>query len=340
MNLKFEELGGIQKTAILLVAIGTEAAAQILRNMKEKDIERVTFEIANLEEISSEVIDQVVDEFFQMVKAQEFISMGGIEYAQKVLDKAVGGQKSTEIVRRVQSVQSQAQRGFNLLKKADHNQILNLISSEHPQTIALILAHLDARQTANILLNLPDDLRTDVVYRIATMEKVSSDLLEEIEDVLKGQIESIYTRELNEAGGPRAVAEILNLAGKTTERNILENIERRDRDLAQEIRDLMFVFDDVLLLDDRSIQRLMKEVDTRVLAVALKGSSEEIRNRIFKNVSERAANMIREEIEYMGPVRVREVEEAQRLIVDTIRELEDAGEIVIMGSDGGEEFIL
>lgn len=339
MNLKFENLSGIQKTAILLVAIGPEAAAQILRNMKEKDIERVTFEIANLEEISSEVIDQVVDEFFQMVKAQEFMSIGGIDYAQKVLDNAIGAQKASEIVRRVQSVQSQAQRGFNLLKKADHNQILNLISSEHPQTIALILAHLDARQTANILLNLPDEVRTDVVYRIATMEKVSSDLLEEIEDVLKGQIESVYTRELNEAGGPRAVAEILNLAGKTTERNILEDIERRDSGLAEEIRNLMFVFEDILLLDDRSIQRLMKEVDTKVLAVALKGSSEEIRDRIFKNVSERAANMIKEEIEYMGPLRVREVEEAQRLIVDIIRDLEDAGEIVIMGNDGREEFI-
>jgi flagellar motor switch protein FliG len=336
---KFEDLNGVQKTAILLVAIGPEAASQVFKSLKEKDIERVAFEIANMEEISSEVIEQVIDEFFQMIRAQDYISIGGIEYAQRILYNSVGAHKAQEIVRRVQSVQSQAQRGFNLLKKADHNQILNLINSEHPQTIALILAHLDARQTANILMGLPEELRTDVVYRIATMEKVSSDLLEEIEDVLKGQIELVYTRELNEAGGTQAVAEILNLAGKTHERSILEGIERRDAELAQQIRNLMFVFDDILLLDDRSIQRLMKDVDTKSLAVALKGSSGEIRERILKNISERAANMIKEEMDYMGPVRVREVEEAQQRIVDIIRDLEEAGEIIIMGSDGGDEFI-
>jgi len=336
---KFEDLSGVQKTAILLVAIGSEAASQIFKNMKEKDIERVTFEIANLEEITAEVIDQVVDEFFQMVKAQDYISIGGIDYAQKVLNSAVGTQKAQEIVRRVQSVQSQAQRGFNLLKKADHSQILNLINNEHPQTIALILAHLDSRQTANILMNLPEELRTDVVYRIATMEKVSTDLLEEIEDVLKGQIETVYTRELNEAGGTQAVAEILNLTGKSNERTILDGIERRDAELAQQIRNLMFVFEDILLLDDRSIQRLMKDVDTKTLAVALKGSSEEIKGRILKNISERAANMIKEEMEYMGPMRVREVEEAQQRVVDVIRDLEESGDIVIMGGDAGDEFI-
>lgn len=337
--MKFEDLSGVQKTAILLVAIGSEAASQIFKNMKEKDIERVTFEIANLEEITAEVIDQVVDEFFQMVKAQDYISIGGIDYAQKVLNSAVGTQKAQEIVRRVQSVQSQAQRGFNLLKKADHSQILNLINNEHPQTIALILAHLDSRQTANILMNLPEELRTDVVYRIATMEKVSTDLLEEIEDVLKGQIETVYTRELNEAGGTQAVAEILNLTGKSNERTILDGIERRDAELAQQIRNLMFVFEDILLLDDRSIQRLMKDVDTKTLAVALKGSSEEIKGRILKNISERAANMIKEEMEYMGPMRVREVEEAQQRVVDVIRDLEESGDIVIMGGDAGDEFI-
>ncbi len=337
--MKYEDLNGVQKTAILLVAIGPEAASKVFKSLKEKDMERVTFEIANIEEITSEIIDQVVEEFFQMIKAQDFISIGGIDYAEKVLLSAVGAQKAHEIVRRVQSVQNQAQRGFNLLKRADHNQILNLISNEHPQTIALILAHLDSRQAASILLGLSDEVRTDVVFRIATMEKVSTDLLEEIEDALKGQIELVYTRELNEAGGKEAVAEILNLAGKSAERNILEGIERRDAELAQGIRNLMFVFDDILLLDDRSIQRLMKDVDTKTLAVALKGSSEEIRERILKNISERAASMIKEEMEYMGPMRVREVDEAQQRIVDVIRDLEETGEIVIMGGEGEDQFI-
>ena len=337
--MKAEDLSGVQKTAILLVAIGPEAASKVFKSLKEKDIERVTFEIANLEEITSEIIDHVVEEFFQMIKAQDFISIGGIDYAEKVLLSAVGAQRAHEIVRRVQSVQNQAQRGFNLLKRADHNQILNLINNEHPQTIALILAHLDSRQAASILLGLSDEVRTDVVYRIATMEKVSTDLLEEIEDALKGQIELVYTRELNEAGGKEAVAEILNLAGKSAERSILEGIERRDAELAQGIRNLMFVFDDILLLDDRSIQRLMKDVDTKTLAVALKGSSEEIRERILKNISERAASMIKEEMEYMGPMRVREVDEAQQRIVDVIRDLEESGEIVIMGGEGEDQFI-
>lgn len=337
--MKFEELSGVQKTAILLVAIGPEAASKVFRSLKDKEMERVTFEIANMEEITSEVLDQVIEEFFQMIKAQDFISIGGLDYAEKILLSAVGPQKAHDIVRRVQSVQNQAQRGFNLLKRADHNQILSLINNEHPQTIALILAHLDSRQAASILLGLSEEVRTDVVFRIATMEKVSTDLLEEIEDALKGQIELVYTRELNEAGGKEAVAEILNLAGKTAERNILEGIERRDAELAQGIRNLMFVFDDILLLDDRSIQRLMKDVDTKTLAVALKGSSEEIRERILKNISERAAGMIKEEMEYMGPMRVREVDEAQQRIVDVIRDLEETGEIVIMGGEGEDQFI-
>jgi flagellar motor switch protein FliG len=336
---KLENLTGVQKTAILLVAIGPEPAAKIFKNLKEKDIERITFELANLDEITSEIIDEVIDEFFQMVKAQDYISIGGIDYAEKILLTAVGAEKAHEIVRRVQSVQSQAQRGFNLLKRADHNQILNLISGEHPQTIALILAHLETRQAANILMGLGEELRADVVYRIATMEKVSSDLLEELEDALKGQIELVYTREMNEAGGKESVAEILNLAGKSAERGILEGIERRDAELAQDIRNLMFVFDDILMLDDRSIQRLMKDVDTKTLAVALKGSSAEIRDRILKNISERAASMIKEEMEYMGPIRVKEVDDAQQRIVDVIRDLEEAGDIVIMGGEGGDEFI-
>lgn len=338
--MEYESLTGIQKAAILMVAIGIDAASHVFRLMPELDIERVTMEIAKLEEVPSDVLDRVVEEFFQLLKAQEFISIGGIEYATKVLQSAIGEKRAIEIVRRVQAAQKQQLRGFNLLKKTDHNQILNLISNEHPQTIALVLAYLEPLQAANIVQSLPAELQHDVVYRIATMEKIPSDLLEEIESVLKTEIESVFTRELNEIGGTKSVAEILNLAGKSLEKSVLEEIQRSNEELAQEIRGLMFTFDDIQGLDDRSIQRLLKEVDTKVLTVALKGSTDEIRNKIFSNMSDRAATMIQEEMEYMGPLRVKEVDEAQRQIVEIIRTLEEEGEIVIMSGDGGDEFIV
>ena len=227
-----------------------------------------------------------------------------------------------------------------MLKKADHNHILNLINNEHPQTIALILAYLEPKQAANIISDLPSDLQHDVVYRIATMEKISSDLLHEIEAVLKEQIDAVYTKELNEVGGTKAVAEILNMGGKSLEKSVMEEIQQRNPDLAQEIRGLMFTFEDIQTLDDRSIQRLLKEVDTKVLTIALKGAPEEIQNKIFSNMSERAASMVKEEMEFMGPLRVKDVDEAQRQIVEIIRTLEEEGEIVIMTGEGSDEFIV
>ncbi len=338
--MEFENLTGLQKAAILMIALGIDVASEVLKILPEKDLVEVTKEIANLREVPSEIIDRVVDEFFELLKAQEFITIGGLEYASKVLQNAVGSKKAFEIVKKVQFAQDQAMRGFNLLKKADYNQILNLINNEHPQTIALILAYLEPKQAANILMSLSADLQQDVIYRIAKMEKIPADLLNEIESVLKQQLESVYTKELNEIGGTKAVAEILNMGGKTLEKPVLEEIQKRNQELAQEIRGLMFTFEDIQHLDDRSIQRLLKEVDTKVLTIALKGSTEEIQNKIFSNMSERAASMIKEEMEFMGPLRVKEVDEAQRQIVEIIRSLEEEGEIVIMTGEGGDEFIV
>ncbi len=336
----YDNLTGIQKSAILMVSLGVDTASEIFKSMPEPEMERIAMQIASLEEVPSEVMDRVVDEFFQLVKAQEYLTQGGLPYASKLLEEALGSNKANEIIRRMEALQSEQARGFSLLKRADIQQVLNLLGNEHPQTIAVVISHLEPKQAAGVLAYLPSELQHEVIYRIATMEKISSDLLEDVENLIKVQIESVYTRELNEVGGVEAVAEILNLSGKSLEKSIIERIQERDNDLAQEIRSLMFTFEDIQKLDDRSIQRLLKEVDTKVLTIALKGSTEEIQNKIFANMSSRAAEMVKEEMEFLGPLRVKEVDEAQRQIVEIIRTLEEEGEIVIMGGDGGEEFVV
>ena len=285
-------------------------------------------------------MDKVVEEFFQMIKAQEYITQGGVGYASKLLEEAMGTSKANDIIRRMEAVQSEAARGFSLLKRADIQQINNLIANEHPQTISLVLAHLDPKQASAVLAGLNPDVQSDVIYRLANMEKISSDLLDDVENIIKIQIESVYTRELNEVGGTKSVAEILNLSGKITEKQIIEFIQEQNPELAQEIRGLMFTFEDIQKIDDRGIQRLLKEVDTKVLTIALKGSSELIQEKILGNMSTRAGQMVKEEMEFLGPLRVKEVDDSQRQIVEIIRSLEEDGEIVIIGGEGGEEFIV
>ncbi len=338
-ELTYESLTGLQKAAILMVALGVETASLVARGLKEEEIEDITREMTKLRDIPGPVIDKVVDEFYQMMKAQEYIEQGGPEYAEKLLQEALGPHRASEVLNRVQ--RSMHIGGFQLLRRADANQILNLIQNEHPQTIALILSFLDASQSAQIIMRLPDDLQREVIYRMATMEKVPTELLNEVEKALEQQIESVETgHAMNEPGGVQVVAEILNMAGKTVEKTILDEIENRDPDLAERIRDLMFTFDDLVYLDDRSIQRVLKEVDTRQMALALKGASEEVKQKIFANMSARAAEMLREELEYMGPVRVRDVEEAQRQIANLVRSLEEEGEIVIVRGGGSEEILV
>jgi len=337
--MKYDDLTGHQKTAILMVAIGVEAASSIYKTMPESEIEKITVEITNLEEIPSSIMDKVVEEFFDLIKAQEFLAMGGIDYAMELLQRSLGDNRAQEIIKSVLSAYEERSSGFNLLKVADTNHILNLISNEHPQTIALVLAFLDPKQAATIIQNLDPKIQGDVVYRIATMEKISSDLLDQIGNALKDQIESAYVKELNEIGGKQSVAEMLNLAGKGVEKSIMDSLNERSKDLAVEIRALMFTFEDIQKLDDRSLQRFLKEVETKLLTVALKGATEEMQEKIFGNMSARASTMIREEMEFMGPLRVKEVDDAQRQLIDIIRSLEDEGEIVIASGDGEDEFV-
>ena len=335
--LTIENLTGRQKASILVIAIGTEAASQIFKHLKDKDVERLAVEIANMKDIPSTIMEAVIEEFYQMIMAQEYISQGGIDYAKGVLEKAVGPRKAHEVISKVESAIHVS--GFTLLKDVDPNQLLNFIQHEHPQTISLILANLEAKQVATIIADLPPELQADVAYRIASMGKISPELLNDIESVLETQVETVFGQDLSTAGGAKAVAEVLNLASRTAEKTILADLEKRNPELATEIKNLMFTFDDLILLDDRSVQRVMREIDTKDLSISLKVANDELKDSIFRNMSERAANLIKEELEFMGPVRLKDVEEAQMKIVDIVRTLEEDGEIVISGRGGEEEII-
>ncbi len=336
-QLNIEKLTGRQKASILIIAIGTEAASQIFKHLKEKDVERMAVEIAQMKDVPSAIMEAVIEEFYQMIMAQEYISQGGIDYAKGVLEKALGPRKAHDIVSKVETAIHVS--GFKLLKDVDPNQLLNFIQHEHPQTISLILANLEPQQTASIMADLQPALQADVAFRMATMGKISPDLLNDIESVLESQVETVFGQDLSSAGGAKAVAEILNMASRSTEKTILSDLDIRNPNLATEIKNLMFTFDDVVLLDDRSIQRVLREVDTKDLSLALKVASDDLKESFFRNMSERAANLIREELSFMGPVRLRDVEESQMKVVEVVRSLEEDGEIVISGRGGEEEVV-
>lgn len=328
------ELTGKQKAAILLIALGPELSSNILKHMREDEIEKLTLEIANQRKISQEVKDEVINEFHQMCLAKEFLSTGGIDYAREILEKALGSEKAVLIINKLTS--SLQIRPFDFARKTDPAQLLNFIQNEHPQTIALIMAYLQPEQAGSILSALPPDRQVDVAKRIATMDRTSPDVIKDVERILERKLSSLVTQDFTAAGGVDAIVEVLNRVDRTTERTIIENLEVQHPELAEEIKKRMFVFEDIVLLDDRSLQLVLREVDTKELALALKASSTEVAEKIYKNMSKRASEMLREEIEYMGPVRIRDVEEAQQKIVNVIRRLEESGEIVVSRGKGDE----
>lgn len=329
---------GPTKAAIVMVALGSEASSQIFKNLDEADIERLSTEIARLDNISPAMREAVLEEFHNLAMAHQFISQGGIDYAREILEGALGSRKAKEILEKVQ--QSIRTTGFNLLESIDPKQLVNYIQKEHPQTIALLLAHMEPKNAASIVSALPQELQVDVATRIATMESISPETLGQVEEVLVNQVRSLFGGDVSEIGGVKAVAEMLNNVDRGAEKNILGNLERENPELATEIKNLMFVFEDVQLLDDRSMQRVLKEVDTKELAMALKGASEELQEKFFRNMSSRAAEMIREDMQFMGPIRLKDVEEVQQRIVDVIRRLEEEGEIIISGRGGEEEVVV
>jgi flagellar motor switch protein FliG len=331
------ELSGKQKAAILLIALGPDISSQVLKHLREDEIEKLTLEIANQRKIPQEVKDTVVAEFHQMCLAQEFISSGGIEYARDILEKALGAEKAVTIINKLTS--SLQIRPFDFARKTDPAQLLNFIQNEHPQTIALIMAYLQPDQSAIILSALAPDRQVDVARRIATMDRTSPDVIKDVEKILERKLSSLVTQDFTAAGGVDSIVDVLNRVDRTTERTIIENLEVQHPELAEEIKKRMFVFEDLVMLDDRSLQLVLREVDSKELALALKASSSEVGEKIFKNMSKRASEMLREEIEFMGPVRIRDVEEAQQKIVNVIRRLEESGEIVVSRGKGDEMIV-
>lgn len=330
-------LTGKQKAAILIVSLGPEIAANIYRFLREEDIEQLTLEIANLNKVSNEQKNDILEEFYQMLVAQNYITEGGIDYAKEVLEKALGTQKAIEIINRLTS--SLQVRPFDFIRKADPSQLMNFLQNENSQTIALVMTYLTPEQSSSLLSSLSPEKQVDIARRVATMDRTSPEIIMEVEKVLERQMASVVTEDYTNVGGIQAVVNILNNVDRGTEKNIIEALEVDNPELAEEIRRRMFVFEDILSLDNRSIQRTLREVDNQDLTMALKGASEDVKKRIFENMSKRQAEMVKEDVEYMGPVRLRDVEEAQQKIVNIIRKLEEAGEIII-SRGGGDEIIV
>ncbi|AJQ27314.1 flagellar motor switch protein FliG [Pelosinus fermentans] len=328
------ELSNKQKAAILLIALGPEVSSQVFKHLKEDEMEKLTLEIANQRKVTQEQKEKVLAEFHQMLVANNYISSGGLDYAREILEKALGAEKAVSIINRLTS--SLQIRPFDFARKTDPGQLLNFIQNEHPQTIALIMSYLQAEQSGTILSSLPPDRQVDVAKRIATMDRTSPDVLKDVERILERKLSAMVTQDFTSAGGVDSIVEILNRVDRSTERTIMENLEVQNPELAEEIKRRMFVFEDIVLLDDRSLQLVLREIESKDLALALKASSNEVAGKIYKNMSKRAADMLREEIEYMGPVRIRDVEEAQQKIVNVIRRLEESGEIVVARGKGDE----
>ncbi len=331
-----QELLGIQKAAILLIALGPERSATIFKYLKEEEIEDLTLEIANTRSITPAVKETVINEFYEVCLAQQYIAEGGIGYAKELLEKALGEDKALDVIGRLTA--SLQVKPFEFIRKTEASQLLNFIQDEHPQTIALILSYLNPGQAALIISALPPDRQPDVARRIATMDRTSPDVIKDVEKILESKLSSLVNQDYTIIGGVDSIVEILNTVDRSTEKHIMEILEMDEPELADEIRKKMFVFEDVLLLDDRSIQRVLRDVDNADLGIALKGANEEVQNAIFNNLSKRLATMIREDMEFMGPVRMKDVEEAQQKIVNIIRRLEDSGEIII-SRGGGDEII-
>ena len=332
-----QDYTGIQKAAILLIALGPERSADIFKHLKEDEIEELTLEIANTRSVSPQVKEDVLNEFYQICLAQQYIAEGGIGYAKELLDKALGEDRAKEVITKLTA--SLQVRPFEFVRKTDPSQLLNFIQDEHPQTIAMILSYLTSAQAALVIGALPPEKQADVAKRIAMMDRTSPDVIKEVERVLEKKLSSLVNQDYTIVGGVDAIVNILNTVDRTTEKHIMESLEIEEPELADEIRKKMFLFEDILLLDDRAIQRVLRDVDNADLGVALKAANEEVQNVIFKNLSKRLAAMIKEDMEFMGPVRMKDVEEAQQKVVSVIRKLEDSGEIVI-SRGGGDEIVV
>jgi flagellar motor switch protein FliG len=320
-----------------MVTLGPESVSKAYRYIDDTTIELLTLEIANLRKVTSDVKLDVLKEAQEIIMAREFMTQGGVDYARKLLEQALGPEKAQDILRRITA--SLQVRPFDFVRHTDPQQLLSFIQNEHPQTIALILSYLAPEQSALVLAGLPPNAQWDVARRIARMDRITPEVLREVERVLERKLSTVMGQDFTIAGGIDSVVNLINRVDRGTERNIIEALEEQDPELAEEIKKRLFMFDDIGGMDDRSLQRVLREVDLKDLGLALKGASEDLRQKFFKNMSKRAADMLREDMDFMGPVRVRMVEEAQQKIVNVVRALEEAGEIVIARS-GEEELVV
>lgn len=332
------ELEGITKAAILILTLEAQTAGELLKQMTPEAVEEVTRELAGLGRVPDKLRKGVVEEFYNLSIASQYANEGGLDYAQVLLKQSLDGKTAERVL---QQIQTQVQKSpFSFLQKAESENLLTFIQDEHPQTIALIVCHLPHHKAAEILGGLPMQKQIEVIKRVANMEQTNPEVIREVERGLESRLSSLLTQSMEKAGGVPTVAEILNLADRSTEKAIMEGLESDDPDLVEQIRRLMFVFEDIKQVDDKGIQAILKELDNDDLTLALKTASPELQEKIFKNMSERAAAMIKENMQYMGPVRVSDVEAAQQRIVDIVRRLEDSGDIVISGRGGGGELLV
>ncbi|MFO0839163.1 MAG: flagellar motor switch protein FliG [Phycisphaerae bacterium] len=329
---------GLRKAAIMLLALDQEVAAKVLKHLGREKVEEVSREIASIERVTQESRSSVITEFYGLVLARKYVDIGGLPLARSLLAKTLSPEDSKKIIASIEH-QVYAQP-FSFLQKTETENLMTFLAGEHPQTIALVLSHLPPAMAAEILVGLPAERQIEVVQRVANMDQTSPDVIKEVERGLEKRLAGLMTERFERTGGVNAVAEILNLAGRATERSVMEGLAEANPDLVEEIRRLMFVFEDIMRVDDRGIQAVLKEVENEQLALALKSASEELKDKILKNMSERAAQLIREEMEFMGPVRVADVEQAQQKIVDIVRRLEDAGEIIISGKGSEKDMVV
>lgn len=333
--LQKSNLNGAQKAAILLIALDVDTAAQVFQYLDTNEVEQISAEITKVRNTASVTVDLVLEEFYNMVTAREYVLEGGLEYAQAVLEKSFGVSKAQSIIEKVQNLTTL--RGFDVLKKADSTQLINFLNKEHPQTIALILSHLSPDQTAAALRELPETLRVEVAYRIATLGKIAPQTLKRIEKVVDEMAGLTISQSMSKIGGTKSLAQILNRSSVSLSKELLEKISEKDEDVAFEIKRLMFMFDDLIQIQDKDLQKILREVDKKDLVLSLKIADEKLKSKIFSNMSERAATLLKEELQYMGMVKLKEVESAQANIIDVVKRLEEDGEISLNMRGSREE---
>jgi len=331
------DLNGIQKVAVLLVALGPEVSVEVFKQLTEPEIDHLTMEIANVRQLKSSQTERVLNEFYEMILAEDYLSEGGLDYAKVILEKALGKEKAMDTIGRLTS--RLQVKPFNFARRADPNQILNILQHEHSQTIALVLSYLDSKQSSQIISQLPPEKQTEVARRIALMESTSPEIINQVEQILERKLTATGRQDYTSTGGVEAIVKVLSKVDRGTEKSILSKLEIDSPELVEEIKKRMFVFEDIVYLDTRSIQRVIREIDDTNLSYALKVASEEVKTVLYRNMSARRADTLREEIEFMGPVKLKDVEESQARIVTMIRSLEEKGEIVV-ARGGGDDVIV